>query len=316
MRYGALPMLLLFVGCVRAGFEAGVEAADAVATRDQGVDLTLDAGHDSPAPDLFDPGPFEFQTPQPITELNTTGHEDDPSLTGDLLSIYFERDKEIMLASRQSNNDPFEVIQNVPALKSSAGETASTISLDGRSIFFSSYRSHPDGQGGADIYLAQRQDPTQPWSDPFPIKELNSPVFDQVFVSEDQLVAVVTSKRDGNLSSTDLFWASRSSPTDLFSTPQLMPLCTPDHHEGDAWLSADRRLLFFSSERPSTTNSRDIWVAIGAGDGAFSQPTPVAGVNSSQLDVDPWLSPDLTFMVFARATSPDGGGDLYIARRQ
>jgi len=49
-------------------------------------DLTPDAAFDPLTP---------FGTPQIVTELTTTANEDDPSLTADMLEIYFDRDGDL-----------------------------------------------------------------------------------------------------------------------------------------------------------------------------------------------------------------------------
>src|SRR5688500_2363993 len=64
--------VLALIGCGRFGFGFGDD------------DEVSDAAVDAPTP---------FTMVAPIAELNTIYNEDDPSLTGDLLEMYFDSDR-------------------------------------------------------------------------------------------------------------------------------------------------------------------------------------------------------------------------------
>ncbi len=62
-------------------------------------------------------GPFTSITP--LTTLNTIAGEDDPTLTGDLLELYFDRAGDIWFSVRVSTTDTWPAPQALTALNSS-----------------------------------------------------------------------------------------------------------------------------------------------------------------------------------------------------
>jgi Tol biopolymer transport system component len=83
-----------------------------------------------------------------------------------------------------------------------------------------------------------------------------------------------------------------------------------------ASLSADGT-LYFSATRPDTKGRLDIYRARWQ-NGAYSTPENLGeGVNSQGVEVDPYVAPDQSFVVFSANGRPDdmGGGDLYISEQ-
>jgi WD40-like Beta Propeller Repeat len=108
--------------------------------------------------------------------VNTTGNEQGPSyvpaLYGEGVSLYFDRDGDIYQALVHRDGTVDEPATPVVELNSPAGETSPSVRGDGREVFFWSTR--PGGKGGADIWVATRQSPSQPWSSPAPLAVLNT----------------------------------------------------------------------------------------------------------------------------------------------
>jgi hypothetical protein len=59
---------------------------------------------DTLAPDTSASPLGAFSAPKAVTQLNTSATEDDPTLTGDMLEIYFERSEQIYFASDRNGN--------------------------------------------------------------------------------------------------------------------------------------------------------------------------------------------------------------------
>src|SRR5581483_435940 len=126
------------------------------------------------------PRPFRFGTPRPLAELGTQP-SDNPTLTGDLLEIFFTSNRDnvstdIWTARRASATEAF----GAPALVSNASspsfETSSAISSDGLTLWFGSDR--PGGLGGLDIWAIERPARDGAWSAPVNLTSLNSAALD------------------------------------------------------------------------------------------------------------------------------------------
>jgi hypothetical protein len=75
--------------------------------------------------------------------------------------------------------------------------------------------------------------------------------------------------------------------------------------------------LYFSATRPEGRGGSDIYRAASR-DGRYATPENLgAGVNSAATEVDSYVSPDQSFVVFAGFGRPDdlGNGDLYISEQ-
>jgi hypothetical protein len=96
-------------------------------------------------------------------------------------------------------------------LNSDATEFHPSITEDGLTIIFSSDR--PNGKGAFDVYIANRATSSDPFADPSPISEINSPFNDYAgWMSRDRCRIYFASARDGNNVSDDIYVAERPRP--------------------------------------------------------------------------------------------------------
>lgn len=99
-----------------------------------------------------------------------------------------------------------------------------------------------------------------------------------------------------------------------WTEPKVLPF-SGRFYEGDPFVTADGRSLYFASNRTEADTAQgdlDLWVADKDGTG-WSPPRRVsANVNTRAQEYSPMIAPngDLWF-----ASSRSGGGDLYVARR-
>jgi len=123
------------------------------------------------------------------------------------------------------------------------------ISGDGLTLY-----EAPDTTGTQQITMSTRPDRMHDFSAPAVIDELVDPsgygTADPT-VSADQLIIIVSSARYGTTGGGDLWYATRATVNDAFSTPMQVPGTNVNTaaNEGDAQLSADGCELFFSSDR-------------------------------------------------------------------
>lgn len=157
--------------------------------------------------------------------------------------------------TRQQGADGWLEPEHLGCEVSSAGNEFSpayTPAGDGM-LFFSSNRTGQD-----DIYVSYRQADGS-WGAPEAVAELNAAGFNTMRpnISEDGLVIVFDSNRDGGQGGPDIWMASRASIDEPWSAPvNLGPEVNTASAETRPWLSADGTRLYFGSDRegPGTLN--------------------------------------------------------------
>ena len=254
------------------------------------------------AVDLGDPRPppYRFGTPRLLAELDTAYANQNPTLTADLLDLYFTSNRDasgdVWTAHRASPRDPFDVPALVAEVSSPMYETSPAISLDGLSLYFGSDRD--GGLGATDIWSAARPDRAAPWSALANLVPLNSAANDIPRPPGQRgLVMPMSSERD----STDGYRTYLSARPDVgqpFGAPAIISeLTAGDRSIADAFLSDDGLTLFYASAPPGA--KPDLYVAwrVSTAD-RFSLATPLVDLNSAADDRDPWLSPDGTVFYF------------------
>ena len=299
-------------GCVRFGFTAddlGVRDAFGADRGSADVGLAVDAGQvlSDLQPSTIPPA-APFSAPQPVASLNTSGSEDDPTLTRDMLEIYFERDGDIWRATRQRGSDPWGSPAVVTELSSAANETTPHISADGLTVLFCSDRAHAQAKGDLDVYAAIRSSRNTAWSTPEPIPELNTSYTEGGIVATSDLLSVVlTSTRPGGNGGFDLYTSTRPTLSSTWSPPQAIAELNSSDDEFDPWIDQTGTILYLSVGGDIVVSAR------AATSATFAPPTPLTGINSTSNDGDPWLSDDLKTIYFTSTRA--GSFDLYVATR-
>lgn len=246
-----------------------------------------------------------WSNPVELTELRDplgTG-ADDPSLTDDLLQIYYGTSRsggqgfeDIWFAKRSSVNDPFGAPEPVVELNSPMIETTMRITGNGKAIYFTSNR----GGTGQNIYMSTRTDVDQPWSNPSPVPELSTVNGDWApFAQSDQLRVILCS---GPTEAEEaLYVATRASTQTTWSA--LMRVAELDETNESECDPVEPRsgVLYYSSNHLNADLRFDIYRASRTGSTApYGNRTAVASVNKPGVnDRDAWVSADEQTMVFA-----------------
>ncbi len=252
-------------------------------------------------PPLVDPlapfGPAEA-----VTELNSAADEDDPTLRGDMLEIYFERSSDIWRSTRDSTATVFGAPEVVPELSSAIGETNPELSADGLTMHL--------GLGVTnEQFISTRPDLDSPWVTPTSIPELAG--YSLASVAPNRRLVVVAQDLSPAPGSWDLFSATR--PDHLSPWGAVTPLSINSAGEDQApWLNGTSTLMVFDSTRDGT---RQIWVSQRATASApFGPPIKLGGLDPTIDESDAWLSPDLHTLYFVRAI-PGQAREIYRATR-
>jgi len=286
------------------------------------------------------PIPYHFDPPVLVAELASPSRTDNPTLTGDLLEIYFTTDRgsgngDVWLATRASPDQPFGAAVALTAVNGDSFETSSAISSDGLTLWFGSDRA--GGAGGVDIWVSQRATRASAWSTPVDVVSLNSPADDIPRPPGQHARVMPMASQRAVAGNYQTYLAPRATTGAPFAAPAAIPeLDYADRSTVDGFLTDDGLTMFFSSSpvaapadaaTPADAGMRvdagtsgdagvaksDLFVAWRRSTSeAFGFIEPLSDLNSPADERDPWLTPDGSTLYF---TSDRGGAlNIYTAR--
>jgi hypothetical protein len=195
-----------------------------------------------------------FAAATPVGGVNTPdADEDNPVMSADGLTLWFDRDRVMRVATRATIDDPFDV--DAPAMLSPDADLfAIDLSADGLTLIASSSRF--TGEGGSDLFIATRAST----ADAFPPVTLLEELDDDGFtccgaLSPDgqQLLYTSTSLVPG-----DFTIAIATRVGDTFTAPTLFaPLAHIDGRDLDVSWAKSGRFVLFTSNRD---NAYDLYL--------------------------------------------------------
>jgi hypothetical protein len=275
----------------------------------------------------------DWSAPANLGELvNTTFGQNEPFITKDRLSLYFQcfncpgglGGQDILVSERAREDDPWgpPVILGQP-VNSEFNDFPSAVSIDGHKLYMNSNR--PGGFGGIDLYVARRRDKRDnlAWQEP---ANLGSGVnttadeFQAVPIEDDHTGTITiyfTSNRPGGLGGADIYAATRQ-PDETFGPAALVAALSSPSSDQQPAIRRDGLEAIVASDRSGTLGGFDLRVSNRAN---TSEPwsTPVSlgpVINSTALDVAPALSFDSGELYFvSNRPGGFGGFDLYVATR-
>jgi hypothetical protein len=247
-----------------------------------------------------------FGTPQLLFALPAGANGiDDPTLTSDLLEMYFElaqgETSDIYMVTRASVTSPWSAPVVVVEVSDPVQyDTNPELSADGLTLRV----SHPI-EIPPRVRQSVRADRGAPWS---ALVEIG--VRGHGFTSDatDTYGVVHRDSANGN----KLWSVERPTAADpWWAGTQLAELASPSADDTSPWISPDGLVLYFES---NVTGNGELYVATRPSrSDPFGPAFPIAELNTTGYEGDPWLSPDLRTIVFAS----DRGGqvEFYIAQR-
>jgi Tol biopolymer transport system component len=242
--------------------------------------------------------------------VNSWTQDSTPSISADGRSLYFSSTRsggpaDLWVATRATVSDPWDPPGKLgPTINSSDTENTPSISADGLTLYFSSWR--PGKLGILDIWKATRQTTEDEWAAPTPLgQSINSSALDwSPSISADELLLIFCSNRPGGIGKKgDLWMTRRSTKDDPWSEPMILePPVNSPYVEATPSISKDGLLLLFQSDRPGAYGgSVDIWVAMRPTTKA-NWGTPVnlgPVINTWGFDGTPSISADGSTLYFA-----------------
>lgn len=261
-----------------------------------------------------EPPRWRFDPPELVDELSVPAKTDNPSLTADMLELFFTSERgggpaDVFVATRDERGLPFGPAERVDAASAPGVETSPVVSADGLTLWFASDR--PGGQGDLDIWVATRTARDAAWSSAVNAETLNSSEQDLPRPPGQRArVMPVSSDRD-QPGYYQIHFAARSEPAASFGEPvHVAELSFPDESTLDGFLSDDGLILFYVTGPP--IGPADMYVASRRSTSdPFEHHAPLDDLNTPSDERDPWLSPDGRELYFASDRS--GQYDIYVA---
>jgi hypothetical protein len=228
-------------------------------------------------------GPWSAPTPIDIAPVD----DDDPTATGDLLELYFNRSGDIFVSKRASVSDPWGTPVAVVELDSADYETTPEVTYDGLTIYFASSRAGTLGDN--DIWRSTRTSRTAAWSSPVHVNELCSTVADGSPNQTDPLTILIDTNRAG-ATLLDVFIATRTQPTGAFGSPVAIDELNSPQSEGNPMFGAGTLSVYFDSNR---SGGGELYIATRASTSEpFGAPSRISELGSTGNEADAWISPD------------------------
>lgn len=333
----AIPALvgmiaLLLGSCARAGFGAVDDLG-----RD-GVGRTGDAsgtgavdgasGGDLRARNscLPWPGKPRFGPIARLDELNSPARDIEPFVTPDGLTIYLSSARsggaggfDVYRATRPSRAARFGTPVLLRSINSSAQETRFALSRDRLTAYLASTRSGAGSKGRSDLWVVTRRNVGTPFSAadlrPLPLLNSTNDEWDP-FPTADGLALYYEMVGFDAGQGSSIVFSTRSAVGAAWQPPRAAKRLNSPSSEGNASLTDDQLVVIFNSTRAgSQGGSSDIYFSTRASkDAPWSAPKPLADLNTSSTDNEPFISGDGCAIYFT-STRPGGKGreDIYRA---
>ena len=247
------------------------------------------------------PQPYHFDAPKLVTEIAAPADRtDNPTLTADLLEIYFTSDRsgggDLWYARRANPGLPFDAPLALTDLNTDGFETSAAISADGLTLWFGSDR--PGGVGAIDVWAATRDSRASAWMAAVNVSSINSAADDIPRPPGLHETAMPMASTRDIVGGYQTYFAARAGRGSPFGAPVLAPgVVFPDRSTVDAFLTDDGLTIFYSSAAFATADggasTSDLYVAWRRTvSEAFAMNQPLNDLNTAADERDPWLTPD------------------------
>ena len=196
-------------------------------------------------------------------------------------------------------------------VNTAAPESLPSLRADGQVLVFTRLVG-----GQEDFYYSERQ-PDGRWGEAVPVEGINTPFNEgaQRISADGQTMVFNACNTPDGLGSCDLYWSEWREGRWQRPQPMGAPVNTK-WMERQPSLSADGRVLLFSSDRPGGYGGRDIWLSYRDNSDNWSEPGNLGGVINTAGNEDcPFLHADGQTLYFMSDGHPGMGGfDLFLSR--
>jgi len=203
--------------------------------------------------------------------VNSSVWDGEPSISSDGLSLYFGSQRpggygmaDIWVTTRATVSDPWGQAVNLgPMINTPFDDVDVCISADGLSLYIDSFRE--GGYGSSDTWVAKRETLSDPWGEPINLgPTINTTSSDGApSISADGRVLFFSdffAPRPGGQGKNDIWMATRASVSDPWGEPiNLGPTINTSAVDLHPNISTDGSTLYFTSDRPGSGVSPDVW---------------------------------------------------------
>jgi hypothetical protein len=271
-----------------------------------GADADVQLGRALPDPAFGDAG-------RVVANINGSAEESSPTLTADLLEIYFSSGRpglgsgDVWWARRSDRTQAFDPPELLAPASSLDREVSPVISADGLTLWVGSDR--PGGSGGIDIWQAQRPARGADWGELRNVVELNSERDDlpRPLGQGERAMPIASRREDRNYQT---YIARRPNPGAAWvAVDPLDQLWREGSAMLGGFLTADGLQLFFHRE---TSTAAELFVTWRRSlRDPFEEPLALTTLNVGPRQREPWISADETRFFFTSDRQLDGGFDIY-----
>jgi len=194
------------------------------------------------------------------------------------------------------------------------GEYFPSLTADDELLIF----TRRDGGNDENFYRSERKDGV--WQKPMPLEGVNTSDNEGAqAISPDGTWLVFTGcnrEGDGSQGACDLYWSQLKSTGWTKPVPFSAVINSPDW-DAQPSIGADNKTLIFTSSRPGTRGSMDLWQSIRQPNGKWGSPENLgSSINTPGKDHTPFFHPDGQTLYFSSDSLPGmGGSDIFFARR-
>jgi hypothetical protein len=271
-----------------------------------GADVEVKLGRAWPDPLFGDEG-------RVVANINGSAEESSPTLTADLLEIYFGSARaglgggDVWWARRSDRVLAFDPPELLAATSSADREVSPVISADGLTLWVGSDR--PGGSGGIDIWQAERPSRSAEWGELRNVSELNSVRDDlpRPLGYGERVMPLASRREDRNYQTYLARRASAGGP--WLAVEAVNQLWLEGSAMQGGFLTADGLQLFFHRE---TSTSAELFLSWRR---SLSEPfvelLALTTLNVGPRQRDPWVSADESRFFFTSDRQPEGGFDIY-----
>jgi len=215
------------------------------------------------------------------------------------------------LANAMADKKDIHLYNLGPTINTSAHEYLPCLSVDGKTLIFTRVINNNE-----DFYQSIMNDDGN-WSHAVPIHELNTPMHEagQTISADGRTLVFVACDYPDSYGSCDLYisYLKKGVWTPAKNMGNIVNSTSWDSQPS---LSADGKVLFFTSSRRGGMGESDIWVTFKDANGNWKKPGPLAApINDAGRSESPFIHPDGRTLYFRSDRKPGMGGfDLYMAK--
>ena len=272
-------------------------------------DATLGDTADAPAGATrcaWDPVPA-FNTVEPLTIINTSGYDADPTLSRDQLTLYYVDGAGPHMSRRATPHGAFGPREEIPTMQPFGSDNGVFIAANNLDGFVSVLAS----TSNYDIYSLSRATQTSPFDAPVPVTELDSPFneFNARLSLDEQTLLFLQWSAPTDPTTARLHLAHRQGSS-WVNIEQVFPTSTATEESGS--FVGDSLHIVYASDG-------DLYVASRASEAdPFGSPVlitgPGIGISTTYSEEIPFVSADGCELLFLSVRPGGAGGnDIYHA---